>query len=140
MDLADILSREAAPGNLQFFHVGWQELAGVFDDKPYPIIWIKDDETQVIPPWENDEARTKVFLSEDAAISKIKLQQLITSVRNSLPHLRLFSPYFSVEKMPSHHKTVMASYLKKSEDEVDPLDVFERTEEVSDINGSVLSV
>ena len=108
MDLADILSRDDAPGNIRFFHVGWSELKGVFDDKPYPVIWISDNEDQLIPPWESDcDPWTKEMRSHPEGISRTALQTLTCRVRDSLPHLKLFPPYFNVEEMPGHHKRIM---------------------------------
>lgn len=55
LDLADILSRERTPGSLNFDHVGWTVLKGVFDDQPYPVIWINDGKHGIIPPWDKDD-------------------------------------------------------------------------------------
>lgn len=124
MDLADILSREDVPGNLRFYHVGWQVLEGVFDNKPYPVIWLNDSDPQFIPPWEEEgDERTKCFMSKEKVKDKDALQKLVASVRASLPHLRLFPPYFSEDDMPPYHKAIVEKQRQIMHR--DPLDAYE---------------
>lgn len=124
LDLADILSRERTPGSLNFHHVGWSVLKGVFDDCPYPVIWINDGNEGLIPPWDRDEDPfTKKMSEKGSTKTKQGMQELIADIRRSLRHLRLFPPYFNADGMPGHHKSIVENEMKKSKCPDEPIDI-----------------
>lgn len=119
MDLADILTRELAPRGIDLYHVGWQVLEGVFENKPYPIIWVKDGGADRIPPWEEvscDWTR-KIINHETTEPKKIRL--MAKRIRQSLSHLGLVEPYFAIEEMLEEHKRIKENWEMKQKDHFD---------------------
>ncbi|HSI86102.1 MAG: hypothetical protein ACAI35_12280 [Candidatus Methylacidiphilales bacterium] len=111
MDLADILSRRNYDPDFYFSHVGWEVLKGVFDGKPYPIIWVSEQDAAplIVPPWEEHTCR--FFARSQAQKTDLqKLRDVIKQVRDQLKHLELFPPYFTEDKMPAAHQ----DYWKKA--------------------------
>ncbi len=118
MDLADILTqRNTHTPSLAFYHVGWKVLEGVFGDKPYPIVWIvSQNRMPHILPWEDHLCEfTKSFNENNGGISSGELQAKIVSIRNSLPQLRLITPYFKSSEMPEEHRKFWENWEKQFE-------------------------
>lgn len=125
MDLADLLAQTDDLDGFQFNHVGWEVLKGVFNNQPYPIIWVSTTKRVYTLPWEDFTcAFTKSFM-EKPSIDPQKLRSMIQEIRGVMPDLKLFAPYIDQNDMPDHHKRIWEKWESergKQEDETFPQD------------------
>ncbi|HEX8833810.1 MAG TPA: hypothetical protein VF719_06395 [Abditibacteriaceae bacterium] len=122
MDLAHILAGHKDL-NFKFYHVGWERLKGIFDNKPYPVIWITEDDKTRTLPWEDFEcALTREFLQK-GTIERKTLLNLIKEVRQELSKLELIEPYYDESDMPESHRVIWEKWKleEKLEEEFDVL-------------------
>jgi len=116
MDLADLLAQHSDIDNFLFFHVGFEDLQGVFDNNPYPIFWIKEkDDNPRLLPWETFKCPlTKVYSISNNGENPANLRRSIQEIREALPQLELFPPYFEERDMPAIHRRIWQE-LKESD-------------------------
>lgn len=136
LDLADLLAQVKDLDMFSFHHVGWETFQGVFNDQPYPILWICSSKAPYILPWEKEKCHlTKKFI-EGAEIGATTLSHFIDSMRQALPALKLFCPYFpqpsandpdEQKKMPEHHRKVWAKMIeqRKHQEGIETLEMGE---------------
>jgi hypothetical protein len=109
MDLADVLSREAIGSELDFRHVGWEQLKGVFGAHPYPVLWVsvREQKAPPGPPWEDHLCPFSKRANKEKDTSKKTrddIQDFCRDMRRALPDLELFKPYFEEKNMPERHQ------------------------------------
>ena len=122
MDLADILTRHNTfVPTLCFHHVGWEVLKGVFGDKPYPVIWVREESDHPhLLPWEGHICSfTEQFRRTQSSTDASNLQSLIHKIRLELPQLKLIKPYFTRSEMPETHKKFWEEYRRNLNQDVD---------------------
>lgn len=114
--------------------VGRQKLKSVWDDKPYPIIWITlpegmDFDYKAFEPWEDlDDALVRNWLDDAASLDEIgKLSDEIGKTRRRLPQsLGLVKPYIVPEEgedsIPAEHKVILKILRSLSEGSGGPQD------------------
>ncbi|MFH0823816.1 MAG: hypothetical protein V2B18_13790 [Pseudomonadota bacterium] len=119
MELAELLGR--APKHLQQVRgtiVGWEMLKGVWDGRPYPIIWITlpenlDVEYREFHPWTSSQEKfVKVWKSRRArTLRQIgKIRRIIERTRAQLPaSLGVVKPYVVREgdEIPPEHELIL---------------------------------
>jgi hypothetical protein len=108
MDTADVLSTCGRENNFNYHHVGWAVLKGVHEGKPYPLVWVRDEEEpKRFAPWDDhDCSYTRSFLDASSKRDQKQIIDLAKQVRANLPGLKLFRPYWRVEDMPEEHRAI----------------------------------
>ncbi len=112
MDLAEVLTQDRGK-NFDFYHVGWENLKGVFANHPYPVIWITEDDKPRMLPWEDFQCPFTKSFKEDRKLEKNDLIGLFKDIRRELRDLNLIAPYFNKDDMPEEHKEIWKAWKKE---------------------------
>jgi len=115
MDLAELLAQNTEPDSFSFYHVGWEVFRGVFNDHPYPIIWICEKERPAILPWEDFTCSFTKNFKEGRAIGAKELRELLKEIRAAHPDLKLFVPYFDEKDMPDFQRQLLIKWKEEAE-------------------------
>jgi methylase of polypeptide subunit release factors len=109
LDLAEYALRIPPPSGLAVWLVGWADLKGILDNKPYPLFWLEGKEpVRLRHPWDgwpggHTTPETAEFLREGSAPITIEKFDALAKRMRKLSAGQLIVPYASLDEMPEDH-------------------------------------
>jgi hypothetical protein len=105
VELAQLLGECETTSQIRLRHVGWQKMKGVWDDKPYPILWAELPPTHPqskpyneIKTWAKGESDLVSKWMEESPREAKDFLKLITDLCSQLPpELGIVKPYLCSE-------------------------------------------
>ena len=122
LDVLDIIY-QSDHREFDYYHLGWEKLKGVYNDCPYPVIYIRAQGKPVINEndeiWEQQLCKFKREIKEEMKMEVKGIENLLSKIRNSksLKNLELISPYFPNDKMPEEHEKWWKDYKEDIRDD-----------------------
>jgi len=105
--------------DLRIFHIGWRSLPGVYEDRPYPIVWIDfnggtDGPSPLFPYEAEMNGLARDHLSMTSPTDPTDVIQLVEGYLNSLGGA-MIRPYIHSYEMDVSHRPIDQRRTKKKE-------------------------